>query len=125
MIVLPAGAVPEGFVRVTTCPARECLPVTVNPRLSSTCVALAKRRPTTSGIATAGEVLGVGARTVGVAVGAPVGDAGRELAGDAVRGLAAESAGELAGSAEAEPGGGTAAAALERDADVAGAVTAG
>src|ERR1700733_1440846 len=97
MIVLPAGAVPEGFVRVTTCPVRECLPVTVNPRLSSTCVALAKRSPTTSGIATTAGVLEGGGFTVGLAVRAPVGDAGRELAGTGVRGPAGERAGELAG----------------------------
>jgi hypothetical protein len=58
---------------------------------------LAKRRPTTSGIATAGGALEAGALTVGLAVGVRDGDAERELAGDGVRGLAGERAGELAG----------------------------
>src|ERR1700734_2269814 len=115
MIVLPFGASPDGFVRVTTCPARVCLPVTLNPRLSSTWVALAKRRPTTSGTAITGGVLAV-ARRVGLAVGVPFGEAERELAGDGARELAGEGELRPAGTTAAAPDG-TAAAALDLDAD--------
>ena len=128
MITLPAGAWPEGLVRVTMFPARVCLPLTVNPSLSSASRALAKVRPATAGTATTGGVLEAVALTVGVApaalagepAGEPAGDAERELAGAAERVLAGAAELEVAGAAETEFGGGAAATRdLDADADVA------
>ena len=55
MIRLPAGTLPaDGFVRVTICPRRVCLPRTVNPSLMSSSRALVKVIPTTSGTGSRG-----------------------------------------------------------------------
>ena len=104
MTTLPAGAWPDGFVRVTTCPTRVWSPTTVNPSLLSAAWASAKVMPTTSGIGTTGGVLAADALTVGLAVGVRFGDAVRELAGDAVRELAGDAVRELAAGAGADAG---------------------
>jgi hypothetical protein len=79
MITLPAGASPSGgFVPVTICPRRVCLPTTMNPSLASSSRALMKRMPTTSGTGTRAGVLEAG----GVDEGLAVRDAGEETAAD-------------------------------------------
>jgi hypothetical protein len=75
-------------VRVTIFPVMVCLPTTVNPSLTSTCRALAKVRPTTSGIVIMGGVLEADALGVGLAVWVLARDAEGELAEDADRELA-------------------------------------
>src|ERR1700722_3038861 len=108
MTTLPAGAEPDGAVRVTTCPTRVWSRRTLNPSLWSSARASAKVRPTTSGMGTTGGALVAGALGVGLAlrvgVGVLVGDAARELAGGAGRepvgGARPEAAGDAGTAAE-------------------------
>jgi hypothetical protein len=91
MITLPAGTLPAaGFVRLTTCPTRMCLPTTVNPSLTSSSRALVNVIPTTSGTGTRG-----GALAGGLAVGLADGGAAVEVAGDVGRELARVTEGDV------------------------------
>jgi hypothetical protein len=106
MIKLPAGASPSGgFVRVTICPRRVCLPSTLNPSLTSSSRALIKGMPTTSGTGTRSGVLeswGVDEGLAGaVDEGLAVRDAGKEAAEDGTVELAGDAKWEAAGAAAA------------------------
>ena len=110
MTRLPAGISPaDGFVRVTTCPRRVCLPTTVNPSLTSSSRALMKVIPTTSGTGSRG-----GPEEDALAVGRPGGGAALEPAGAAGRELAAPAGSDVAGATAAV---GWVAAAAELDPD--------
>jgi hypothetical protein len=97
VIVLPAGASPDGLVLTTFTPGGVCVPTTVNPSLSSSRFAWGKFMPITSGIGTRGGVLDAAVLAAVLAAGPAV--------GAAVGALAGEVAGEPASEAERDPAG--------------------
>jgi hypothetical protein len=128
VIVLPAGASPDGLVLTTFTPGGVCVPTTVNPSLSSSRFAWGKFMPITSGIGTRGGVLDAAVLAAGPAVGALAGEVAGEPASEAERDPAGEAgeveeAGEVgepvreAAGAAVVPGSGGGAGAPERDPD--------
>ena len=94
MTRLPGGTSPaDGFVRVTSCPTRVCLPTTLNPSPTSSSRALVKVIPTTSGTGTRGGALEAGGLAGRLAEGLPGGGTAVEATGDAGRELAGVTAG--------------------------------